>query len=274
MFHLIWAAQSQLTDECQKYPYETFFHNRFGFKHIAKSLNVTHSELHKLPPIERQKVFVTDTDQTDASTSRWIPKYGEILNQVDWWFATNVVDHDLKIIPVPLGIDYHTRYRRHKVSPRDQEAKLLELRQQMKPFWERKVRIFADFHTGSTHSHPPRIEARRMIPTKLVTYSEGYMDRNQLWQIYTQYAFVASPAGNGLDCHRHWEILALGGIPVMKSSGIDPIFDDLPVLIVDSWSDLTQKLLDETVVRFQNMTFNYERLTLDHYRNLLIQKLI
>ena len=267
-------AQSQFNGECQKHQFETFFHNRFGFKHIAKSLNITHSELHKLPPIVRQKVFVTDTDQTDASTSERIPKYREILDQVDWWFATNVIDHHPRIIPVPLGIDYHTRYRHKQISPRDQETTLLELRRQMKPFWERKNRIFADFHTGSSRNHPPRVEARRLLPSDLVTYSQGYMDRNHLWKIYTEYAFVASPAGNGLDCHRHWEILALGGIPVMKSSAIDPIFDDLPVLIVDSWEDLTEDLLHQTVAEFRNMTFNYEKLTLNYYRDLLIDKLI
>jgi hypothetical protein len=33
------------------------------------------------------------------------------------------------------------------------------------------------------------------------------------------YAFVASPYGGGPDCHRTWEALILGCIPIVKSSG-------------------------------------------------------
>ena len=55
--------------------------------------------------------------------------------------------------------------------------------------------------------------------------------------------FVISPPGNGLDCHRHWEALLLGSIPVMKHSSIDPLFDGLPVVLVHDWREVTRKML-------------------------------
>jgi hypothetical protein len=61
------------------------------------------------------------------------------------------------------------------------------------------------------------------------------------------YKYVLSPHGNGLDCHRTWEALILGCIPIMKTSALDPMFDGLPVLIVKNWSDVTQELLDTFV---------------------------
>jgi hypothetical protein len=52
-----------------------------------------------------------------------------------------------------------------------------------------------------------------------------------------KYAFVISPHGNGLDCHRTWEALCLGCIVIVKKSPIDTLYTDLPVLIIDNWSD-------------------------------------
>ena len=43
------------------------------------------------------------------------------------------------------------------------------------------------------------------------------------------------------------------------------VYDDLPVLIVDKWSDVTEQLLLETFQRFSTMTFMYEKLTLAYW---------
>ena len=82
------------------------------------------------------------------------------------------------------------------------------------------------------------------------------------------FAFVLSPHGNGLDCHRTWEAIALGCIPVVKTSPLDRLFSGLPVLIVNSWSDLNESLLSETVDRFQDTIVPSElpeKLKLDYW---------
>ena len=76
-----------------------------------------------------------------------------------------------------------------------------------------------------------------------------------------QYKYVISPHGNGLDCHRTWEALVLGCIPIMKSSPLDPLFEGLPVLIVKEWSDIRQELLDN----FQGNNSNLEKLELSYW---------
>ena len=63
--------------------------------------------------------------------------------------------------------------------------------------------------------------------------------RIELWREKTRYAFVVSPHGNGLDCHRTWESLVLGNIPIVKRSSIDPLYEGLPVVIVDDWREIT-----------------------------------
>ena len=50
--------------------------------------------------------------------------------------------------------------------------------------------------------------------------------------------FVASPAGNGPDCHRTWEAIYLKVIPIVLKSEIDEIFKMLPIYVIDTWDEL------------------------------------
>jgi hypothetical protein len=59
-----------------------------------------------------------------------------------------------------------------------------------------------------------------------------------------QYRYAISPKGNGLDCHRTWELLAIGVIPVMLHSNLDAMFQDLPILLVHDWGEVTLDKLD------------------------------
>jgi hypothetical protein len=42
----------------------------------------------------------------------------------------------------------------------------------------------------------------------------------------SEYKFWICPRGNGLDTHRAWEALYVGAVPIIKRSGLDPLFED------------------------------------------------
>ena len=81
------------------------------------------------------------------------------------------------------------------------------------------------------------------------------------------YTFVLSPFGNGMDCHRTWEALCLGCIPILKAPNFRIMFENLPVLIVDNWSEVNNELLLKTIDEFKQRTFNYEKLSLKYWIN-------
>ncbi len=58
------------------------------------------------------------------------------------------------------------------------------------------------------------------------------LPQEQLWREYSSAAFGISPPGRGVDCHRTWEMLYFGMIPIVLSSSLDPMFQGLPVVIV------------------------------------------
>ncbi|MEM7294430.1 MAG: hypothetical protein AAF420_13705, partial [Pseudomonadota bacterium] len=102
-------------------------------------------------------------------------------------------------------------------------------------------------------------------PTATVKQSQ-FVSREESWQSLSRHAFVVSPHGNGLDCHRTWEALSLGCIPIVKRSALSPLFDDLPVLIVEDWRDVSEQLLNQTIEAFCGREFNYAKLTLAYWR--------
>jgi len=67
--------------------------------------------------------------------------------------------------------------------------------------------------------------------------------REVAWRTQANCAFVAAPHGGGLDCHRTWEALIIGCVPIVRRSMLDPMYSGLPVLIVDDWSQVTSERL-------------------------------
>jgi hypothetical protein len=81
--------------------------------------------------------------------------------------------------------------------------------------------------------------------------------------------FTLSPRGNGLDCHRTWEALYMGSIPVVKASSLDALYEGLPVLIVQDWNQINEEFLEQKWIEFSGKDFQYERLYADYWFNLI-----
>ena len=49
---------------------------------------------------------------------------------------------------------------------------------------------------------------------------------------------MMSPPGNGVDCHRTWEAIALGAVPVVLRSALaSTLVDAAPIVAVTSWEE-------------------------------------
>ena len=231
-----------------------------------------------LPLIDFKFILVSgDCDET-------IPI--EIVSQEDFnkflvdtrlvhWFSQNMIARHDKITIMPIGLDYHTMTSRTIWGPMtsclDQERILETIITKSVPFYERTIKCYANYHFSMNTKHAyDRQDALKNIPRDLVFYEEQQVNRIITWNRQKDYAFVISPHGGGLDCHRTWEALALACIPIIKTSQIDDLFQDLPVLIVREWSDISQELLDKTVADFKyrhnNNEFNYKKLSLAWWR--------
>ena len=190
------------------------------------------------------------------------------------WYCQNCIYDHQKLHRLPIGLDYHSQQDiTEPITPFQQEHILKEIVQKSVPFYNRQILCYSNFHF-QIGRHIDRKDAVDKIPKELVFYENGRTERNVTYENQCKYAFVISPHGNGLDCHRTWEALILGCIPIVKTSGLDKLYDDLPVLIVKDWSNVNKYLLEKTIYDFKNKSFNYEKLTLkywvDEFRKLKI----
>tara|TARA_B100001989_G_C24264949_1_gene328765 strand:- start:81 stop:575 length:495 start_codon:yes stop_codon:yes gene_type:complete len=81
--------------------------------------------------------------------------------------------------------------------------------------------------------------------------------------------YIISPRGRGFDCHRTWEALALGVVPIIKTSVNDILFKDMPVLIVESYKEISENLLIKNY-NFDNRNLN--KITLEYWVDIIKQK--
>lgn len=227
------------------------------------------------PSIPYRFVLVTGDCDSDC--------YKDILSEAEFqmvvndkrlvhWYSQNCVSNHPKLTRIPIGLDYHTiaSNKNHSwgtnMTPVEQEKELQQCILSAEPFNKRLVKGYSNFHfLMNTRYGNDRTDAIHKIPKDLVFYEPNKITRLESWKTQIKYAFVISPHGGGYDCHRTWEALCLGCIPVVKTSPIDSLFDELPVLIVQEWSDVTQELLNKTIDEFSKKSFNYNKLTLGYW---------
>ena len=211
-------------------------------------------------------LIINDGDESFPSQCGLVTKRLEdflLDDRVIHIFAQNcdLQEKHAKITLLPIGLDFHTIAYKGQGgwgeigSPLEQEAQLKKILQTFAPTHLRKTGAFVDFQfsdsirSGEQKRYLQFGEDRttifhRLLPTGLINHGK-WMRRSELWKTKGKYAFSISPHGNGLDCHRTWEDLTLGCIVIVKTSSLDPLYEGLPVVIVQDWSEITLENMEQ-----------------------------
>ena len=242
---------------------------------------ITHFINTMLPLIEFPFILVSgDCDETIPQEILTPNNFNNLINdkRLLHWFCQNMTLDHPKITRIPIGLDYHTLTQRPLWGPitscQDQEKMLIMIKDNCVPFWNRNIKCYANFQFSmNTKLGYDRQDAYQKIDKKLIYYEENKVTRLITWNKQKDFAFVICPHGGGLDCHRNWEALCLGCIPIVKTSPIDNLYKDLPVLIVKRWEDIDINILNNTISQFkekyENDEFNMEKIKLSYWTNLI-----
>jgi hypothetical protein len=232
--------------------------------------------LHKI-----NKKFVLVSGDSDLCVPLEVLKTNEInklLNSpflIKWFLQNSQVQNNPKMIQMPIGLDFHTisnnpghNWKSFNEShlPGAQELVLVNIKENAEPFYNRIPKIYVNFSKGNDR-FKDRVNSLKSIPTNLMVFNDNFTKRTLNWNVMSKYTFVLSPFGNGMDCHRTWESLCLGCIPILKAPGFKKMFENLPVLIVNNWSEVNKELLNKIIEEFKTKTFQYEKLTLKYWRD-------
>jgi hypothetical protein len=237
--------------------------------------------------------FALVTGDEDWSIPSDFDRATDIISNehVACWFTQNFDGNvrGRKILPLPIGLDFHTISNGHRwghsvATPGEQEEELELIRGTMPANMYRELRVHADFHfnkqgraIGGESRHSVEAILRR---NSCVEFQRNKISRLKLWRVKTRYAFAVSPHGNGLDCHRTWESLALNNIVIVKHSPLDSLYEGLPVAILDHWEDISEANLRRWQRQYSGLFVQPEvqkRLTnqywIDRIRQVLTERL-
>lgn len=188
--------------------------------------------------------YILITHNSDFSFSRRIIRAAENSPNLRHWFGQNL-ESNSKLTTIPIGFE---NYRWGRMKP-DIYSRL-HGRNLVKSFL-----AVANFN--------PRNDERKNLLSILQKQSWvqiidiGYSDANSNMSLHEKheswlssqqkFKYAFSPFGNGIDCHRTWEMLLIGVIPIVKSSILDDLFRPLEakgaIIITKDWSDIDESFL-------------------------------
>lgn len=175
------------------------------------------------------------------------------------WFGQNVDRNHPKLHAIPIGLANH--YWPHGKTEIVAE---LQKNAQHDP---KTIYVYINYDTSTCNQRKnPALESLARSP---FAYNPGRKPFDQYVYDLAHSRFVVSPPGNGPDCHRTWEALYLGAIPIVLRSALIPLYEDLPVLIVDDWAEVTEQKLARFLSESQTQAYNLKKIYVDYWFDLL-----
>lgn len=188
-------------------------------------------------------------------------EYWKVLNDdtLAYWIGMNVdrPNHP-KMIQIPIGLaPKNIVYSDFKaiIDVLDQIPKV------------KTYLLYLNHHDGTNPAE--RKPIREIFQTKPFCYNPGRLNFEAYFQNLASSKFVLSPPGSGFDCYKTWEALLVGCIPIVKRSPIVSLFDDLPVVIIDDWNEVTETFLNEKYTELSGKTYRLEKLYFDYWLNVI-----
>ncbi|HYG89061.1 MAG TPA: hypothetical protein VD978_22695 [Azospirillum sp.] len=218
----------------------------FVYTHLLDSfiLNI-------LPHLTQRFVLVSHSSDHRVG-SRYRPFMDDV--RLVHWFAQNVLVEHPKLTALPIGLA-------NAQWPHGDTRALAEVARLRRP---KTGLLYANF---DVRTNPPHRGAVREVlarkPFAVMTEPKPY--RAYLEEL-AGFRFCASPLGNGPDCHRTWEALYLGVIPLVQKGAWMRSFEDLPLVAVERWDDVDEAFLEREHDRIQRMPRRFDPLMLSHWR--------
>lgn len=96
------------------------------------------------------------------------------------------------------------------------------------------------------------------------------VDKNTYYKSVLNSKFLISPEGNGVDCHKNYEALFCGCIPVVEDHPYMRIkYENMPVLYTKDYSEITYNYLsikyEEMQEKLKKGMYSFDKLFLESY---------
>ena len=264
-----------------------FFIKKKSPKNTSDKINIFYVGSDALEDFElnlryHNKKFILITGDSDRTISKKLDIYKRILNNDNllFWYSQNCIARDKKIRQIPIGLDYISQFhnthsfglniRDYNLLPLKYEKKLLKIIKNSPTFSSRKSLIYCNYQFSLNNQD--REDCLNSVDKKYCYFLKKRISYLENFKKQSKFKFILAPFGEGIDTHRVWEALLFGNIPIVKSSPLDKLYKNFPVLIVKSWKDLTYKRLMFAEKKFNNNSYFYEKLLNDYWKAKILRK--
>jgi hypothetical protein len=186
--------------------------------------------------------FVLVTHQGDQNIGESFAELAE-SPRILHWFAQNCLIEHPKVTPLPIGLEDRWRHNNGEY----RSFKRLKANSPALP------RIAYAFTLGTNLEK--RIACYRALKScRVATELEQPLNSSLYRSAVRRYMLVASPPGNGIDCHRTWEAIYMRSVPIVENNSMNRRFREMgaPMLLVDDWSELRGWDEERVQAEYQN----------------------
>ena len=161
-------------------------------------------------------------------------------------FAINLPVETHKIRAIPLGLENFSWNRNGRLTDFLSQSQHIVRNQKLHE-------VFASF---AVRNNPQvRLPIAEALKDSSFYWSEKRLSPENYRARVRESKFVISPPGRGLDCHRTWEALYLGAVPVVQEGSLAPgLIDGLPILAVADYADFFAKTPLERHEIYESLT--------------------
>jgi len=161
-------------------------------------------------------------------------KYNTILEhpKLIFWHSQNVIVDHPKLGGLPIGITNAMWGERN-----------IELINKVISRKPSKIRDFYFYFNVSTNQLE-RNECKHALEKKGLQFDTTQQDYESYLYHLSSHKYAICPSGNGIDCHRTWECLYLGVIPIFKRSIFTQMISKkYRCVLLNNWHDLNTEML-------------------------------
>lgn len=216
-------------------------------------------------PNFKNNPFSIITHHGDLPVTKKLFNFVLLNTNLKKWYGQNVEYDHPKITSIPIGLENDCHYR--SVGKRNKIYQASKYSFKVKPtkmaymnfsFWTRRDERIDVRNTLKNYDFVTDDCVDMVVQENYSNWIENVLDHQ----------YVICPRGNGVDTHRLWETLYLGRIPIVKKEINTRFYEDLPILFVDSWSDITESLLKNNLENLSSCNnYNLERLKFSYWKN-------